>query len=388
MSYARNGRLASFNLFANYATRFSRDLLLPSLPAIAMSFDASSEALRLSIALYLLGVTSSKLIFPALSDGKSTLKIVRLCAVIFLVTTIITVLSHHLIVFYIGRSLQGFAIGCLPLLSRRITFQEVGVKPTIKLLAYMSLIAVWSPALATTLGGYLQESYQWQASFYVLLAMAVCWLIGSCILSVENEQLNQHETLLTRYQALIKNKKFWCHAIPYACLSAATIAYFSVSSFLLIKTYRVTPIEYGYYQFIPMTGMLSGRIAAGKLIDFYSARLLMILASTLALFAGVLMMIMSETSIVTVQAMMVLMAIYFCGVGLANPTSKSMVMQVATDMPGTASAALGAFSSALATLVAWIASILSVERTIPLAIMMGCLAIIALKASSYISESD
>ena len=89
------------------------DLYTPSLPTISHYFHVQPRLVKMSLAVYLLGLTFPQLLFGPLSDAIGRKKVIFPGLLIALVGSVCCMQAPNIYSLNVGRFLQGIGIGAL-----------------------------------------------------------------------------------------------------------------------------------------------------------------------------------------------------------------------------------------------------------------------------------
>jgi Bcr/CflA subfamily drug resistance transporter len=377
---------AKINLMSSwYLTKFSRDIYLPSLPAIAVALSTNSTHVQYSVTLYFLGLAISRFLWTPLSDMYGRRPIILLCLPLFLVGTIIDWIAPGIWTFLLGRFFQALGIGCLASLGRAmINDIYVEQKKMTKALTYLSFIGVWAPAFATAIGGHLQQLYGWRADSVFLTICGVLLLLQSIfILKETNLKLLPKEQVVkqiaTNYKILLKSAVYMRYVICFSLIFAGTVVYYTASPFLFVHEMKIPAHIYGYFAFITVSGILIGKVISARLVDIYDVEdviqkgiLASLVGATLMLICGVLF----KPGIVII---MLPTFIYFLGMGIMSTTSRAASITAIEKMAGAGAALFGVGQGLAASFFSLITAHFHEKTVLPMAlilVLLSCLALI------------
>jgi len=326
--------------------KFSRDIILPSLPAIAISLSASQTAIQYSVPLYFLGLALSRFILSPLSDIYGRRRAILWSLPIFLMGTLCCAMAHNFWFYLTGRCIQALGIGCVTAIGRAIINDLYHTKDTVKALTVLSFFAIWAPALATLVGGYVQIHFGWRTNFIFLLIMGL-GLYGQCFwglpeTSPSTEKPNKviHQ-IIGNYKLVLSNHSYYHYLFAYAFMSSGTVAYFTASPFIFISTMHISPHTYGYFAFFTIGGMLLGKVISIPLSNKWGIEFTLKIGLLMGVGISVIMLIVALLYPPSITNIMIPVMIYFICMGLLSPTSKASVMALTPRLAGTASAILG-----------------------------------------------
>lgn len=334
-----------------YITKFSRDLCLPSLPAIAVALHTPDRYLKYTVSFYFLGMGVSRFFFTPLSDMFGRRHIILYSLPIFILGSAICAFSPNITAFIIGRSMQALGIGCITALGWAMIGDVYGPNESTKALAYLSAFAMWAPALATTIGGHLQSSFGWHASFYFLTVSGLLLYVQTLWgLKETNEQLLPKVQIIKQvaknYALLIIEPEYWRYIMTFSLTFSGTVVYYSTAPFLFINTMHIPPHIYGYFSFATVAGLIVGKFLAVHTVEKYSVDFTLLLGLIISSIGGALMvafaLIFRSTSLwFNVFCVLFPSLIYFMGNGVMSPTSKAGTVTLVPGTAGTAAALFG-----------------------------------------------
>lgn len=262
MIMGRKKRLVNLTIINSwYVTKFSRDIYLPSLPAIATGLAVSNTKVQYAITIYFFGLAVSRFLCAPLSDLYGRRSIILICLPIFILGSLVATFADSIWMFYIGRLFQALGIGCITALSRSMLNDLYDESDATKALTYLSIFAIWAPALATIFGGHIQMWYGWRVEFIVLMIMGLSLFLQAIFyLQETNKQLLSREqvvsSIVTNYKELICNKNYCRYLLCYSFIFSGTVVYYTSSPFLFIHSMHIAPHVYGYFAVVTVSGLL------------------------------------------------------------------------------------------------------------------------------------
>ncbi len=366
---------ASFVIVTNYLTKFSRDIILPSLPALAIFYQVDETYLKYAVPIYFLGIMFSRLIWPPLADMYSRKHVMMLAGSMFCVSSIMTLMAPTANAFLFARFFQALGIAGVPLIARSYIYKSQGENHVLKLYAFLGVFIAWSPGIALALGGYLEHSFGTKSSLYTLLFFGLGFLIFARFLLPSAKPVIKpiHSKLSNTFQTVIRNKHFWQRSLPFNLLMAGTAAYFTASPFLFINHLGVSAWHYGLLSFGVLTGLVIGKLLAGLLVDHYDFHKLLLYGICISIAAACALLLFNSILMIAL-----LCGLYFVGVGLLNPTTKTAVMSLNHDQPASALAIQGFVEAGFSMTAALIAAYFTSQTALPLAGILLALSTTAL----------
>ena len=155
----------------------SVDLYLPSLPELGRVFGASVPQVQLTLSGDPLCFAIGQIVFGPISDHVGR-KPVLLAALSLYVAVCLSCLFATSIEMLIAlRCLQALGVAGAPVLARAIVRDLYQGVRAGRELARMGSITALAPVVAPSLGGVLQATFGWRASFLGMAALGLCAII-------------------------------------------------------------------------------------------------------------------------------------------------------------------------------------------------------------------
>ena len=145
---------------------------LPSLPAMAKTFDVSYSATTLSITLFLAMNAIFQIFVGPLSDRYGRRPIVLGSLFIFCLSSVGCILAPNFEIFLICRVMQAVVVAGL-VISRAAIRDSYGQNQAASVLGYVTMGMAVLPLIGPALGGVLEVKFSWIASFWVLLGVGI-----------------------------------------------------------------------------------------------------------------------------------------------------------------------------------------------------------------------
>jgi DHA1 family bicyclomycin/chloramphenicol resistance-like MFS transporter len=263
---------------------FSMQILVPAIPGLAGTFDATPAEAQLTLTVYLLGVAAGQLLYGPLSDryGRRPMAIAGL--VVFLAASAAGTLAGSIGGLVAGRGAQAVGACSGMVLARAIIRDCYPRDRAASVMAYVFMGMTVAPMLAPIVGALLDERLGWRA------LMALPGLAGLAILAAV--LLRLPETLpreagvahggfgavAAASLGLLRAPAFLVYAGCFATSSAVFFAFIGGAPFVVVEGLGLPPTAYalGFM-------LLSVAYAAG---NFVTARLAMRIGALRLLSAG------------------------------------------------------------------------------------------------------
>lgn len=349
------------------------NIFLPSLPAMADWFDAPYATVQLSVSLYLALSGALNLVIGPLADRFGRRPVALWACGIFLLATVGVLVAPTVEAFLIFRMLQA-VIATGMVLSRAAVRDMVPEAEAAAMIGWltmgMSLVPMFGPAL----GGWLDETFGWQANFLVLLVLGLA--VSALIWADMGETAVRHHASLgaqmRQYPALLTSRRFWGYSVAAAASSGAFFSFLGGAPAVGSRVYGLSPSELGLYFSLPGVGYLIGnymsaRLAARRGVVPMVRDGCIVIVAALALMVG-----LTVAGLTHPMVFFGLMGVVGIGNGLTLPSANAGMMSVRPDLAGSASGLGGALmiggGAALSALAA--AAMGAGDSPLPLMLLM------------------
>ncbi|WP_193100364.1 MFS transporter [Burkholderia sp. Z1] len=322
-------------------------LFLPSLPAIARDLHADYALVALSLGGYAAVAASLEFVMGPLSDRFGRRPIVLTSVGVFALGSLGCAMATDIRVFLACRVMQAAITSVYPVSMATIRDAGGGSRAASRI-GYAAMAAAFAPMLGPTLGGVLDQSVGWRASFWLLGAAGIA-LFGWCVFDLVETHTNRSSSLgrqLRAYPALLRARRFWAYALCMAFSTGSFYAFLAGAPLAAKTVFGIAPAEIGFYMGTITAGFVCGSFLAAR----YARRFALattILCGRVVACAGPLIALAlvsgGATHPIAWFGPCVLVGI---GNGLSNPGAHAGAVSVRPDLAGSASGLAGAMTIA------------------------------------------
>jgi DHA1 family bicyclomycin/chloramphenicol resistance-like MFS transporter len=316
----------------------SMNAFLPSLPGMAAWYGVDYRVMQLSVSLYL-GVSAGlQLLIGPLSDRYGRRRVALWGLALFCLATLGTLFAPTAESFLALRMAQA-VIASGMVLSRAIVRDMTDEARAASMLGYITMFMAIVPMLGPIAGGWLDETFGWQANFAMLLAagllvLALAWAdLGETARGRPSSFAEQ----LRGYPDLLRSPRFWGYVMSSSLASGVFFAYLGGAPFVASEIYGLGPTMLGIYFGATALGYALGNFISGRFSMRFGVNP-MILAGTLMTVAGLAVLaLLMALGLAPAEVFFGMFFFVGIGNGLVLPGAMAGSMSVRPQLAGTAS---------------------------------------------------
>lgn len=338
------GTLAAFGPFVT-------DMYLPTLPAMAGYFHATSSQVQLGLMSSMVGLAVGQLFFGPLGDKYGRRRPLIMAMFLFLVATIGCLFSSTILQFVGWRFIQGVAGAGGIVLSRSIAADKYSGRELAKMLGIIGAINGVAPIAAPIAGGVMAESLGWKGIFWTLFVLGVVLLFGSLHFK-ESFSVGRHKNtcwldVYNGFVAVLHNRRYLCYIFQFGFAQGVVFANIASAPFIMQQHYGFSPLMFSVFFGINAVAIVISSVYAARFSHperaLYIGSVGMVIASFFLLVA-----LCMECSFWIYEILLVgLLSM----IGLTFTTSNTLALDCERSNAGVASALLGALGFAFGGIV-------------------------------------
>ena len=366
--------------------QISADMYVPSMPAITSVFHTTSAIIQWSMSTYMLGFSLSQLVYGPLTDHYGRKPVILAGLAVGIVATIICFGATSPGMLIVGRLIQGIGMGVGITLGGTISRDLFSGAKLAKVGSLMGIVATIVIGCAPILGGYFQQYLGWRSVFGFLSVYSLILWFLICLFLPETSLGNRPKKLsmkkmLTHYKTLFTSKIFVGYVLCTTFAYAGSIAFYTMSTFLLQDKIGLSSIAFGWSCVVVTAASLIGCILNSHYVTKVGINFMMLVGSVLMVVAGSCMLIAALLGYMNIFVILIPAMIYGFGSIFLICNAFPGALTPFSYIAGLASAIYGGMQIAGGFVSTTVIASLRFTSQEPLAIIyltLGILAIIAL----------
>ena len=353
----------------------STDMYLPAFPALELSLGGAPGTAQITLATWFAGLAVGQMTQGTLSDRYGRRMPLLIGTVIFTVASAGCALSGSIFTLSAWRVVAAFGGSASMVVPRAVVRDLADGHQAARLMSRLMLVMGAVPILAPTLGGVVLGVAGWRAIFWIatVYGAACIGMVATLVpdtLPVERRVRLRPVALLARYIDIARERTFVTHALMAACASFAMFAYLGGSPPVFIELYHLTPTQFGFV----FMGTASAYIAASQVNTLLLVRIghhrVMRGAAAALVLATLALLVVAQTGLGGLPAMVVTVMLSFGAMGLVMPNAAVGALSRHAAQAGAASALLGTLQFMLGAVSGTLIGLLTDGTARPLAGLM------------------
>ena len=321
---------------------FATDMYLPSFHQMAQAFGSDLASVQMTLSSYLAGFAVMTLFYGTISDmfgRKLTMVTGFLC---FSASSLGAATSDSLSMLVLWRLCQGIFAGCGMVIGMAIIRDLFGGPKAQMLMAYVSMVFGFGPALAPVIGGVVATHLSWESHFYILTLIsavlaALCLIFLPETLPQEKRMTPRLGTLLSNYAAAARHSAFMTANTSLAVAFLGQGVFIAGAADWCVEVMHLAPDEF-WKLFLPMvSGTVIGSWISARIASRLSTQGTIRVGFSVMFVAGAFALCaMAELLPQGIAWAVMPLMIYTIGIGIVRPGMALIAMDFLPNAKGMA----------------------------------------------------
>jgi DHA1 family bicyclomycin/chloramphenicol resistance-like MFS transporter len=359
------------------------NIILPAFPRIGASLGVSSQELGLTLSSFFVAFAFGQLLAGPLSDRYGRKWLVLGGLAIFAAGSILCAFSDTLSFLVLGRVLQALGACAASVLSRAIARDLFDGEALARALALTMIAGAAAPGFSPLLGSALDSLFGWRIIFLVVAAFGAVLALHYSTSAGETHPSDRRASLAasavtSAYGRLAIDPRFLLPAASVSLVIGGLFTFFAAAPAILMSELGLTAFQLGLSFATTVMIVFAAGFLAPRLAHRWGQRTIGMVGLFIALAGGVGMFAFAAAPAFTTFTMAI--ALYLFGMGLINPLGTAIALHPFGRQAGLASALLGFLQMGFAAVGASFASVLPLQPSASLAVILTTGSALALLA--------
>lgn len=322
-------------------------LYTPAMPQIVEAFGTTEAMVKMTLSVYFAGFCVAQLICGPLSDGYGRRPVTLAFMGIYLLASVLAMVSSNIETLLVARFLQGVGAAVGVTVSRAIVRDLFTNDASARVMNMIGIVISIGPALSPTLGGITMELFGWHAIFAIMVLMGFIVILVAIFAIRETvvadpSRIRLRE-LFRSYGKLLVSRYFMYPSLAVAGTTGALYTAATVLPFILMQRVGMSATAYGLGMLLQTASFLSGGLLFRAVMKRISPTRLSMIGFATVLFGSISMAVVLTLYEPTYLNVMLPMCFYAFGIALIMPQMTSAGMARFPHIAGSASAMMGFF---------------------------------------------
>jgi DHA1 family bicyclomycin/chloramphenicol resistance-like MFS transporter len=371
--------IAALALLSAFAP-MSIDMYLPAFPTIQAEFGTDVSLVQLSLSVFMLGFGGGQVFYGPLGDHFGRRPVLLGGVLMYMFTSLACTLVSSPAQLIGLRLLQGISAGAPPVMARTMVRDLAGRDRGAQVMSILMASVSVAPMLAPVIGSQLMAWFGWRSIFVTLtlfgaVSLAIALAFARETLHPDMRGPLDFGGIMRRFGELLTARAFLGYALTIGFMFGAMFAYISLSSFVLIGIYGLTPTRYALVFGLTVLMLTIGASVNSRITRRLGADLVLRRAVIVPAIAGLALTVCGFVEARTgALGWMPFVALATCLIGVQSfiaPNAMACALQRYPHMAGTASSLLGVVQFGGGALFGAAAGALLAQTVLPMALFMG-----------------
>lgn len=353
----------------------------PALPIIANDFSLSPSMMQFFVSIYLLGVSFGQLIYGPLSNRFGRKQAVFVGIYLTMVGISIAIVAswfhwYGLLVF--SRCLTGLGAAVGMVMNFTFIHDVYQHEQARKIIAYILMVSAIMPGIASTIGGYIIDTFDWHAVLYFLLVYCLIVLVICRRLSETSSCYDPDACKISHifygYRQQFSNGMLVRGALVMGGNTALIYVFSAISPFVMVNDQGLSSEKYGSLMLIPSIGLLLGSFLSARLVKIFKTSQVISLGLGCIFLSTCLLLIIFGLFSLTNGAIFALMFFMYMGIALCYSNVSTLTLKTSSNTPN-GSAVISFINTTMTMVAVFIIQLFRLSNMIAMSILLVSIAL-------------
>lgn len=300
-------------------TQVASDIYAPSILSIAKNLSVPLDKVQWSMAIYMLGVCLSQLVYGPLSEGVGRKAPLVAGLLIMLVGSLICWYSYTIDLLIFGRLIQGCGAGACAALWRSIFRDTYSGEDLAKYGSYLVIFIMFIVPAAPMLGGIFEQYFGWRTNFAFMSGYSLL-VVAATLLGFKETNIHRGKErlklslILQTYVELLKSRLFMGMTFCTFLCAGSFFSWFVIGPVLFIEVLGLTPLEYGWITFLGGgAGYGAGGLINGRVVKHFGMHAMLRWGLACMFTSGLILVAMEYTQGINIVSAVISLILFYFG---------------------------------------------------------------------------
>ncbi|MET3600635.1 multidrug effflux MFS transporter [Martelella mangrovi] len=324
---------------------FSLSIYTPAMPALAIAFNTTDAAIKLSLSVFFGGFAFAMLVAGPLADAFGRRKTAIGFLGIYMAGSLLAVFAGDVNALLLGRLVQGIGASAGLTVGRAIVRDQFTGEPAARIMNMIGIVLAVGPAVAPTVGGVILAVFDWKAIFLTMAGFGATIAVILITMMAETVQPDRRKAsplpLLSAYWQLVTSARFMAASLLIASSVGTLYALASILPFVLIKVAGLTPSQYGVGMLMQTGLYFSGSVVFRFALGRFSSRSLVRIGLLFIALGAAATAVSVEFLPISYLSVMLPVGSFAFGIAFVMPYTMNAALLPFPAIAGSASALMG-----------------------------------------------
>ena len=324
---------------------FAINSVVPSMPAIEHAFDTNYGRVQLILSMFLAAMALSQIVIGPLSDRFGRRPVLLAGFAAFVAACVASPFAPSIEALIAIRVVQG-ATGCVGIvLGRAIVRDLFERRQAASMLGYVTMGLAVAPMVAPSIGGQLQQHFDWQAVFWLMAGLGIVCLV---VTWTQIAETNLHRTpqlsfgsMFRDFGVLLGNADFLLFTASSSLSTGMFFAFLGGAPYVSERMLHLSPGVYGLWFAVAPIGYAFGNFISARFTEHYGVARMIFGGSIVGLIAASLPGLFFLANFASAATLFLPVMLIGVANGLTLPSAISGAISARPEIAGAASGLSG-----------------------------------------------